>query len=96
MSESVDDWRHFFAAVMALATLPGSLVERVGHAYWNDLKRIRVNAGLPAQWRTEFLQMMARLERLYPTPEGRDVDAREAARIAKQMLRLYDRMTRMG
>lgn len=77
---------------MALATMPGSLVERVGHAYWNGLRKVSAPDGLPAHVRDEFTELISRLETLYPASYSRDVDPKEAARIAKRILRLYDRM----
>lgn len=96
VSKTIDEWRHLFAAVTALATLPGTLAERVGQAYWNHLRRITANPGLPPELRAEFARTMSRLESLYPTPQECDVDPHEAARIAKQILRLYDRMNRLS
>jgi len=94
VSKSIEGWRHFFAAVTALATMPGSIVERVGHAYWEGLRK-GADAELPAELRNEYARMMSRLETLYPTPHSRDAEPREAARMAKQILRLYDRMSRL-
>lgn len=95
MSRYVETWRHLFAAVTVLATMPGSVAERLEHAYWDALRKVTINPGVPAELRTEFAQMMSRLETLYPAREARKVDPREAVRIAKQILRLYDRMSRL-
>jgi hypothetical protein len=84
--------RHFLSAVCVLGTSEGSIVERLRAAYRDHLSPLSGNSALPEYMRDDYEKLMAELGELLGGRE--DIDTRRAARAAKRIVVLYDRVTK--
>ena len=92
MSDLNTNWRHLFAAVLVLGADEGTIDQRLREAYVGGLSRISRNPGLPLHLFGDFERLMAELSEIYDKPG--EVDAKQASRLAKQIVALYDRVTK--
>lgn len=81
--------RHLLAALCALGTDEGRIEQRLHAAYAGGLRRLS-RADLPDDVRPEYLALMAELADLYSRPDR--IDAERASRLAKRVVKLYERV----
>lgn len=92
MADLLKSWRHLFSAVLALGARASSVEQRLHAAYINELQRLSAHDDLPRELRADFQALMSELETMYA--EGDRADEKRASRLAKQVVVLYDRVTR--
>ncbi len=92
MADVIKSWRHLFSAVLALGARTTSVQHRLRSAYVNELLRLSPQHDLPQELRAEFQTLMEDLGQMYHA--GERADEKQAARLAKQVVVLYDRITR--
>lgn len=92
MADVIKSWRHLFSAVLALGARATSVQHRLRSAYVNELLRLSPHDDFPRELRAEFQTLMDELGQMYHA--GERADDKEASRLAKQVVVLYDRITR--
>jgi hypothetical protein len=92
MGDFLTSWRHLFTAVLVLGADEGTIDERLREAYHGGLNRISRNPGLPEYLRADFDNLMTELDELLSAP--RPLDTKQASRLAKQVVGIYDRLTK--
>lgn len=65
--DEIRAWRHTFGAVQALSLGAAAVGERLCEAYFEHLRLISPNPGVPAELQAEYHELMGRLQRLYPS-----------------------------
>ena len=90
--ELITIWRHLFSAVLQLGSGEGPIEERLRDAYRNHLRKVSPNPGLPPHLQGDYRQLMGALSALYS--EEQAIDRKTATRLAKQVVAIYDRLTR--
>lgn len=88
----ITSWRHLFTAVLRLGANEGTVDQRLREAYRGELVPIARNGGLPDHLQPEYAQLMAALEDLLEDEDK--IDTRRASRLAKRVVKLYDRVSR--
>lgn len=92
MSELLTGWRHLFSAVLALSTDGGPVERRLKEAYRGSLQKISSNPDLPSHLREDFEKLMEELTDLFAGHN--QSDGKRASYLAKQVVVLYDRVTK--
>lgn len=92
MADLLKSWRHLFSAVLALGARASSVEQRLHAAYINELQRLSPQQDLPDELRADFQALMDELAHVYRN--GDQADEKQASRLAKQVVGLYDRVTR--
>lgn len=92
MADVLKSWRHLFSAVLALGARASSVEYRLRAAYINELQRLSPHEDLPKELRADFAALMNELATMYNNPDR--ADEQKACRLAKQVVVLYDRVTR--
>lgn len=92
MADLLKSWRHLFSAVLALGARASSVEHRLHAAYVNELLRLSPQEDLPNELRGDFQALMDELAKMYT--DGDRADEHNASRLAKQVVVLYDRVTR--
>jgi hypothetical protein len=88
----ITTWRHLFSAVLGLGSDQGPVDRRLREAYLGGLKRVSPNGGLPDPIRGDYEKLMAELDDLFKG--AAPVDLKRASRLAKQVVAIYDRVTK--
>lgn len=92
MADVLKSWRHLFSAVLALGARATSVQHRLRSAYLNELVRLSPQDDLPKELRAEFQALMDELGKMYS--DGERTDQKQASRLAKRVVVLYDQITR--
>lgn len=92
MADVLKSWRHLFSAVLALGARATSVQHRLRAAYLNELVRLSPQDDLPKELRAEFQTLMEELGKMYN--DGERTDEKQASRLAKRVVVLYDQITR--
>lgn len=92
MADVLKSWRHLFSAVLALGARATSVQHRLRTAYADELLRLSPQDDLPAELRADFEALMEELAKMYN--DGEKADEKRASHLAKQVVVLYDRITR--
>lgn len=92
MADVLKSWRHLFSAVLALGARATSVQHRLRSAYVNELVRLSPQDDLPKELRAEFQALMEELGKMYN--DGERTDEKQASRLAKRVVVLYDQITR--
>ncbi|MFP5348459.1 MAG: hypothetical protein ACLGHO_01280 [Gammaproteobacteria bacterium] len=92
MADALKSWRHLFSAVLALGARASSVEYRLRAAYVNELQRLSPHEDLPKELRADFAALMNEIATMYNNPDR--ADEQKASHLAKQVVVLYDRVTR--
>lgn len=80
--------RHLLAAVRALGTADGSIEARLRAAYETALSHVAYDSGVPEPLQADFDTLIKGCEELL---KQEPADQARAARLAKQVVMLYER-----
>lgn len=92
MADLLKCWRHLFSAVLALGARTSPVDQRLREAYVNELQKLSPQDDLPEDLQAEFRKLMDELAETYQGSGA--VDERQASRLAKRVVVIYDRVTK--
>lgn len=92
MADLLKCWRHLFSAVLALGARTSTVDQRLHEAYVNELQKLSVYHDLPEDLQTDFQKLMDELSEIFRGSGA--VDERQASRLAKRVVVIYDRVTK--
>jgi hypothetical protein len=91
MADKLTSWRHLYFAVLALSTDAGAIEERLRIAY-SAISQIPPPHDGSSYLKDELHKLSVDLADFLR--DGQVVDAKRASRIAKQIVMLYDKVTK--
>ena len=92
-------WKQFHLAVVGMASTTGTLHERLVKAYTNSLIQLQP-VDIPGSLKKQFQRITRVLSNMAQTGTSGGhledvIDAKSAREVAKEVVRLYDRITRL-